>query len=82
MSVQLFVYEAEIARLSGELVNAEPLSELKALLMLRGIHIAKQDETIADLRAELVSTLAKLGEATRVGTTKQVTLSSRGGRTA
>ena len=41
------------------------IAGLEALILLRGIHIAKQDETIADLRAELASTLAKLGDVTR-----------------
>jgi uncharacterized protein with PIN domain len=42
------------------------IADLEALIMLRGIHIEKQAETIADLRAELERTLAQLGAAVRV----------------
>jgi len=59
MGVMLLSLEAELAQARAQ------LAERDALLMLRGIHIAKLDETIADLRAELASTLAALGDVVR-----------------
>jgi hypothetical protein len=60
MGTPWIAQEAELAQARAQ------IADLEALIMLRGIHIAKQDETIADLRAELERTLAALGDVVRM----------------
>jgi len=58
MGATWIAQDAELAQARAQ------IADLEALVILRDIHIEKQDATIADLRAELERTLAKLGEAT------------------
>ena len=66
MSVQLFVYEAEIARLSGELAAARAANKRLAngnhRLTLETQRLAERNVQLA---TELEATLAKLGDAVR-----------------
>jgi len=66
MGVTWIAQDVALAQARAHIADCNAfIAELRALIMLRDIHIAKQDETIAGLRAELASTLAKLGDATR-----------------
>jgi len=66
MSVQLFVYEAEIARLSGELAAARAANKRLA----NGNHrltldVRRLAERNVQLATELEATLGKLGDVIR-----------------
>ena len=66
MGATWIAQDAELAQARAQIADCNAfIADLEALIMLRGIHIAKQDATIADLRAELASTLEALGDVVR-----------------